>query len=258
MLRINYVTELLALTGLEYTQLLFLTGVVFIAGIVRGFSGFALSALIMASLATILPPFEILPMNFILEAAAGLMMVRGGIKDADMRVVIGLVVASAIGMPIGLTLTTTAPLELTRIFALSTILILAILLFANIHPRNPERATILYSAGLLSGLVTGIAGVGGMVVVIYVFSLGRRARVIRASLVMYLFLSLVMSLFYYVYFDLMTEIVIWRGATLAIPTIIGVMIGSRLFSNAHEKFYRIFCLGLLIFLATTGLLRVIL
>ena len=249
---------ILALTGFEYSQLLFIVGVVFIAGIVRGFSGFALSALIMASLATILPPFEILPMNFILEAAAGLMMVRGGIRDADMRIVIGLVATSAIGMPIGLTLTTHAPVELTRLFALSTILILAILLLANVRPRKPERAAMLYGAGLLSGLVSGIAGVGGMVVVIYVFSLGRKARIIRASLVMYLFLSLITSLFYYVFFELMTETIVWRGSILAIPTILGVVIGSHIFSNAHEKFYRIFCLGLLIFIAITGLLRVIL
>lgn len=249
------ITDLIHLSQFE---LLICIGIVFIAGIVRGFSGFALSALSMASLATILMPVEILPMNFLLEAAAGLMMVRGGIKDADMRIVIGLVGMSAIGMPLGLLLTTHAPVELTRLFALSTILILAILLFANVRPKNPDSAAMLFGAGLLSGFVTGIAGVGGMVVVIYVFSLGRKAVVIRASLVMYLFLSLVTSLFYYIYFDMMNETILWRGAILSVPTIIGVLIGSSLFSKSHERFYRIFCLGLLIFLASTGLLRVIL
>lgn len=245
------------LIQLSQTEMLICIGVVFVAGVVRGFSGFALSALIMASLATILTPVEILPMNFLLEAAAGLMMVRGGIKDANMRIVVGLVIMSAIGQPIGLYLTTHAPVELTRLFALSTILILAVLLFANVRPKNPDSTAMLCGAGMLSGLVTGIAGVGGMVVVIYVFSLGQKAVVIRASLVMYLFLSLVISLFYYIYFDLMNEDILWRGAILSVPTIIGVLIGSSLFSKSHEKFYRIFCLGLLIFLAATGLLRVI-
>ncbi len=250
--------HLASLAHLTQSQLLLCIGIVFIAGMVRGFSGFALSALIMASLATMLPPVEILPMNFVLEAAAGLMMVRGGIKDADMRVVLGLVIMSAIGMPIGLMLTTHAPVQLTRIFALSTILILAILLFANVRPKKPDSTLILSGAGLLSGLVTGIAGVGGMVVVIYVFSLGKKARVIRASLVMYLFLSLLTSLVYYLYFELLTQTVLWRGAILIVPTIIGVVIGANLFSKAHDKMYRIFCLGLLIFISITGLLRVIL
>jgi len=249
---------ILDLTGLSSNQLAAFAAVVFIAAIVRGFSGFALSALIMAALASILPPVEILPMNFILEAVAGLMMVRGGIKDADMRIVIGLVVASAIGQPLGLLLTTTAPVEITRLMALSVILVLAILLIANIKPKNADNNAYLYGAGLLSGFVTGIAGVGGMVVVIYIFSLGREAKTIRASLVMYLFLSLVISLFYYLYFGLLSETVLARGAIFTVPVVIGVLIGARLFSKSHEKLYRTFCLGLLILLAITGLLRIIL
>ncbi len=242
---------------LSQMQLVIILAVVFIAGIVRGFSGFALSALVMAALASFLPPVEILPMNFILEATAGLIMVRGGIKHADMRVVIGLVVFSALGMPSGLYLTTHLPVETTRLMALSTILLLTILLLANFRPKNPDSPMMIYGAGFLAGLATGIAGVGGMVVVIFVFSLGREARVIRASLVMYLFFSLATSLIFFVYFGLMTETVMVRGAIFSVPTIIGVLVGSQLFSKSHDRLYRIFCLGLLILLSVAGLLRVI-
>lgn len=250
--------QLATLTNLSENQLLICIAVVFFAGIVRGFSGFALSAIIMASLATMLPPVEILPMNMILEAIAGLLMVRGGIKDADMRIVFGLAITSAIGVPAGLYLTTHIPVDVTRLLALMTILVLSVLLFANVKPKNAESPTILYGAGLLSGVVTGIAGVGGMVVVIYIFSLGRQAKMIRASLVMYLFLSIITSFAAYMYFGLFSESVVARGAVLSLPMVIGVVIGSRLFSRSHEKLYRIFCLGLLILLALTGLLRVIL
>jgi uncharacterized membrane protein YfcA len=245
-------------TQLSTTQMAIMLVVVFVAAIVRGFSGFALSALIMASLATILRPVEILPMNFILEAVAGLMMVRGGIKDADMRIVIALVIGSVVGMPVGLSLTTHVPVEVTRLMALSTILVLALLSVTNFRPRNLDSTAGRLGTGLISGIVTGIAGVGGMVIVIYIFSLGRKAKVIRASLVMYLFMTLVTSLFYLVFFGLMNSEVIWRGTFLSVPVVAGVLIGSSLFSKTHEKFYRVFCLGLLILLALTGLLRVIL
>jgi uncharacterized membrane protein YfcA len=245
-------------TGLATSQIMLIFVVVFFAGMVRGFSGFALSALVMASLATTLPPIEILPMNFVLESVAGLFMVRGGIKDADMLLVIGLVLGSALGMPAGLSLTVHVPVEVTRLLALSTILCLAILLLANFRPKNLDSNLGRVGAGLVSGLVTGIAGVGGMVVVIYIFSLGRNARTIRASLVMYLFFSLITSLFYYIFFDLLNNQVVWRGAVFSLPMIAGVLIGTTLFSKTHEKFYRLFCLGLLILLALTGLLRAIL
>lgn len=245
-------------TALTPTQMAIMLVVVFVAAIVRGFSGFALSALIMASLATILRPVEILPMNLILEAVAGLMMVRGGIRDADMRIVITLVIGSVVGMPAGLSLTTHVSVDVTRLMALSTILVLAVLSVTNFRPKNLDSTAGRLGAGLISGVVTGIAGVGGMVIVIYIFSLGRKAKVIRASLVMYLFLTLITSLFYLVFFGLMNSEVIWRGAFLSVPVVAGVLIGTSLFSKTHEKFYRHFCLGLLILLALTGLLRVIL
>ncbi len=246
-----------SLTGLDTNTLMLCLGVVFFAGIVRGFSGFALSALIMASLASFLPPVEILPMNHILEAIAGLLMVRSGFREADMRVVIGLVVGAAIGTPCGLALTVQVSVEITRLLALSTILVLAVLLFANVRPKNLDNTWKILAAGFLSGIATGLAGVGGMVVVIFVFSLGREARVIRASLVMYLFLSIVVSFFMLLFFGLFTPTVLARGAILSVPAIVGVLIGAALFSKSHEGIYRIFCLGLLIVIAVTGLLRVI-
>ncbi len=249
---------LIAATGLAPGMLAILAGVVFVAAIVRGFSGFALSALIMAALAATFPPVEILPMNFILEAVAGLLMVRGGVRDADMRVVTGLVIGSALGVPTGLALTVHAPVELSRMIALATILFLAVMLVANFRPRNLDSPLGRLGAGFISGIVTGLAGVGGMVVVIYIFSLERKALIVRASLVMYLFFSLITSLFYYFFFGLLNSEVLSRGAFLSVPTVVGVLIGSSLFSKTHEKIYRHFCLGLLILLALTGLLRVIL
>ncbi len=46
------------LTGQEFA---ILTVIVIVAGIVRGFSGFALSAIVMASAVIILPPVQIIP-----------------------------------------------------------------------------------------------------------------------------------------------------------------------------------------------------
>ena len=87
------------LTQLAPAQLLICVGAVFMAALVRGFSGFALSALIMASLVVIIPPIHLIPVCFLLEATASLMMFRGGIRDADMYIVWGLVIGSAIGVP---------------------------------------------------------------------------------------------------------------------------------------------------------------
>jgi len=74
---------------------------VFAAGLVRGFSGFGLSALTMAGLTVIIPPIALIPTCYLIEATASLVMLRGGIRNADFRIVLGLAIFSAIGFKTG-------------------------------------------------------------------------------------------------------------------------------------------------------------
>ncbi len=84
------------------STLLLATAVVLLAGMVRGFSGFGLSALIMAVMAVAIPPIALIPVCFILEAAASLVMFRGGMTDGNCPLVIKLVAGYVLGVPLGL------------------------------------------------------------------------------------------------------------------------------------------------------------
>ena len=137
----------------------------------------------MASAVLILPPKELIPVCWVLEMTASLMMVRGGIAEADKRIALGLAVSSALGVPLGLYLTTTLPVDQTRMLALVVLIALAALQLARV--RLPFLASNfgLYASGLVAGVVTGIASIGGMVVALYVLAQDHPARVMRASLV---------------------------------------------------------------------------
>ncbi len=230
-------------------------GVVFVAGIVRGFSGFALSALFMASVAAVIPPVELIPICYILEVTASLIMFRGGVQDADMKIVWGLAIGSAIGIPLGLYATTSIPVELSKLIALCIILSLATAQLLRTGPKFLASTTGLYASGVTAGVVSGLASVGGMVIALYV--LGREAppRTMRASLVMFLFIGMFTSLVYLLGFGVMNKLAISRGLSLAPIVAIGVLIGSRFFRPSLENIYKKFCLGLLIFLASAGLVR---
>jgi hypothetical protein len=82
-----------------------LVAVAFCAGMVRGFSGFALSALFMSLSVLILPPIALLPVCWVMEAVASTMLVRGGWSEADRSMALGLIAGVLFGMPIGLTVT---------------------------------------------------------------------------------------------------------------------------------------------------------
>lgn len=248
-------TDFLAWTELTLFEFWLLLAVTIGAGIVRGFSGFALSAIIMASASPFIPPVQLIPICFWLEFCASLMMGRSGWHEADRGLVIGLVISSAIGTPIGLLLTTALPVETSKTIVLILVIVLAVLLLARVRFAFLATMPGLYLAGFVAGVIGGLAAVAGMVVALYVLSQDADARKMRAALVLYLFITLATSLVYQIYFDVMTWVAVQRAAVFAITTFAGVWLGQRLFVPKLEKYYRPFCLTLLTGLAMAGLIR---
>jgi len=226
-----------------------------LAGIVRGFSGFALSALVMASAALIIPPIELIPVCWWLGLCAGLMMIRGGWKDADRRLAITLVVGSSLGLPLGLYLTTHVSVALSQAIALGCIATLAALLLGKIKLDFLANPKGHLGVGVCAGIATGLASIGGMVVALYVLVSQEPARQMRATLVVFLFLSGAISLLILIAYGVMDQRAALRGVILAIPATLGVYLGKKFFISKLEPFYRPFCLLLLIGLALTGLVR---
>lgn len=251
---LDYLQNLL---GLSAQETLITVGVVFFAGIVRGFSGFALSALVMAGLALIIPPISLIPICFLLEAAASVLMIKNGVKHADRHIAWGLAIGGIVGAPIGLYTTAHVSPEISRLLALCLILGLALMqLFKHSPPFLATRPG-LYASGLLAGIATGIAAVGGMVVALYVLSQNKPVARMRATLVMYLFLGMFSSAVWLTISGFLNSLAIIRGLILAPLALAGVFIGTLFFRPSLESLYKRFCLLLLMGLATSGLIRLL-
>ena len=146
---ITYILEIIQLTQIEFIYCSF---IVFFAGIVRGFSGFALSAIVVASMVGILPSVQLIPMVLFLEAVAGLVMLRGGIRDANMPIVWVLSIGSVVGIPIGLLATVILPVETSSIIVLVLILFLASLQLYTPTPGILSSKPALYTTGIIAGI----------------------------------------------------------------------------------------------------------
>ncbi len=237
------------------TQTILLFVIVFAAGLVRGFSGFALSALVMASAASFIAPILLIPILWFQEMAASLLMASGGWRDADRRRAALLVIGNWIGWPLGLWMTVSLPVEASRRTALAIILILAALQLLRVNvPALASRSGTLVT-GFIAGIASGIAHVGGMVVALYVLSQNATARSMRGTLVLYLFFGSLGSLVYLIFFGVMTYTAMLSALTLIPVTLLGVWLGSKFFNPRWEPWYKPFCLCLLIGLAAFSLLR---
>lgn len=227
----------------------------FFAGLMRGFTGFGLSAVLMASMVSIIPPVELIPVAFYLEAMASIILLRGGVRDANMKIVWGLIVFSTLGFPVGLYLTIILDPEISKAAALMLILGLTLLQLAQIKSSFLASQKGLYATGLFAGMVSGLASVGGMVIALFVLSRHAPAKEMRASLVVYLFFGVFTSLVVMSLYQVMTWLALQRALVLMPTTLMGLMLGAFLFRPSLVPFYKQICLIMLLVLCTLGLYR---
>lgn len=248
-------TDLLATLSLPPAQAIAMTAICFAAGLVRGFTGFALSAFALALAVLILPPVELIPVLWWLELTASIVMLRSGWGGADMRAAITLALGSALGMFVGLGLTTSLEPAMSQRAALVVLITLAAMQLTRLRIRGLATPFGTVIAGVIAGIATGLAGVGGMVVALYILARDDDPKVMRATLVAFLFLGSATSLFTHLYYGTMNQTSVLRGFALIIPCILGVLIGQRLFTPRLQPYYRPVCLSLLIGLGAVSLLR---
>ena len=241
--------------ALNNSDLLILILICVFAGLIRGFSGFGLSAFVMSLALTIIPPIELIPVCWWMEFVASVFMIRNGWKDSDKKISIILWLGAVFGLPVGIALTTILDFQTSKIVALVLILILALILLRNFKIQFLSTSVGTISSGVFAGVATGLASIGGMIVAIYVLASQNSARRVRASVVLYIFLNSVTTFIFLILFDVMDHKAFVRGVLLAVPSSIGVVLGSILFMQKLEKYYRPFSLGLLISFSLVGLIR---
>lgn len=244
-----------AALSLTPTQGITLAAIFLLAGLVRGFTGFALSAFALALAVLILPPIELIPLLWWLEIAASLMMIRKGWDGADLRAAAILTAGSAIGAFFGIGLTTILNISTSRQVALVILITLAILQLAKVRIKTLDSTGGTATTGVVAGLVSGLAGIGGMVVALYVLARDAEPRVMRATLVAFLLFSSIASFITHLYFNTMNMTSTLRGLFFILPCMVGVVLGQRLFTPKLQPYYRSVCLTLLIGLGAVSFVR---
>ncbi len=250
-------TWLGAATGLDMLSLLFCMAAVFAASVIRGFSGFGLSALVVSSLSLVLPPAEIVPMTLLLEAVASLRMLPAVRHDLDWRIMGGLLVGAVPAVPAGAWLLASLPDAAMRgVISLlvlgASLMVWRGMVFSRAPGMGAHGAT-----GVVSGGMFGAAAIGGLPVVVYMLAASVSAATTRAVLTLYLMLMGLYGAAVTGAFGLLTAESVWRVMLFLPPLFVGVAIGGRKFASAHPDSYRRFTLTLLVLLALAGLARAV-
>jgi uncharacterized protein len=222
---------------------------IFIAAIVRGFSGFGFSLLAVTALSLVYTPAEIVPSIFMLELAASINLLPSIWKDIHWKSLGPLTLGCLIATPLGVWLLAHVPAAPMQI-ALSVFVLLAtILLWWGFALKSMPGKIGSTLAGAASGLSNGAFGIGGPPVILFYFASPAGAVAGRASLTAFFLATDVIGLANQSVHGLVTKETTFRALIYLPALLLGVWVGSHSFKTISPEKFRKVVLAILALLA---------
>ena len=220
--------------------------IITVAGLVRGFSGFG-SGLVIAPLVALLwGPVEAVAISSTLGAFAFFQLAVANARIAQWREIGVIVTAALIVTPVGTYfLVSLDPSVVKRLIGVA-VLAATLITMGGWTYQGPRGVLPGAVAGVLGGLINGLAAVGGPPVVLYLMSLPETARLHRANIAMAIGL---MGCFVMVSVWLSGALgtgTLIRVGLLVLPFVFGVWAGTRLFHKLPGATFRRIILWMLV------------
>ena len=159
--------------------------VAFIAGMVRGFAGFGAAMVMTPVFSALYGPAVGMALCLLLEIVVVLPLLPGVVRLVDWRRIGLLLVAAAVGVPIGNLVLTRSEPEPMR-WAISAIVLGAVILLASgWHFSGRPRTVTTLAAGASSGFLNGLSGMAGPPIAFYYLAGDETVTRVRANLTTY-------------------------------------------------------------------------
>lgn len=209
-----------------------------VAGLVRGFSGFGTAMVYLPVAGQILSPFAALTTLMIMDLIGPLPNIPAALRTSHKADILRLSLGALLAVPLGVLMLGLIEPAVFRYGVSLIALGLLLLLVGGFRYHGKLQPRMIYGTGAIGGLLAGSVGLPGPPVIMLYMASPHSAAVIRANIMIYLLLcDLVMITVLHLNGYLVVSAVL-TGAMLAVPYLLGNVIGGWLFAPGYERIYR--------------------
>ncbi len=241
------------LSILSETRFWLAAGMAALAGVVRGFSGFGAAMIFVPVAAALYAPTVAVPAMFIFDTIVSLPFLLAAFRHCDWKSVFPLTLGAAVTVPAGVYLLVVADPVIGRWIICTTILILVGIMATGWRYRRDPGAAYSAGVGAASGLGGGFASLYGPPVILFWLGGASSPALVRYNIFAYFGLIGIVTGASLWWNGLFTAETGQMGLLFVVPYAIAIVVGSKLFSVASERFFRLFALVLCTAAAITSL-----
>ena len=238
---------------INYTNLIALA-VILSGGVVRGYTGFGSGLVMVPILAILWGPVDAIVVVLSLGLFSTLQMAYPAFKLVNWRDAGPIVFCAVFVSPIGTYLLLTIDPFVTKKVIAAIVLFFTIISLIGWSYKGPRGVIPSFIAGSISAIINGVAAVGGPAFVLYLMSLPDRAEVQRANMAIITGAMGTSILTYILIGGDVPSINLYRIGILALPHIIAVWIGIKLFGVIPSDKFKDIILWLLVIIVSGILL----
>ncbi len=228
-------------------------GIVGLAGLVRGTTGFGGAMFMSPVLSILLGPVPTVVIALLLETAGALVMFPDALPKANWRTLLFLILPAVVTVPLGgYLLLTVDPWIARKLIAAVVVVFSSMLLFGLRYNGTPRVATSIALGGLVGALL-GATSVGAPPVILYLLSGPDPVAVTRANLTIFVTAISVIGLVMLAAAGAISAPLAISAAALTIPFLLGIWLGGKLFDCLSETGIRRLALALMLLIGVVSL-----
>jgi uncharacterized membrane protein YfcA len=221
-------------------------GIVTLAGMMRGITGFGGAMLMTPSLSILIGAAPAIVLVLVLEAAAALVMLPAIYKDLSLDRLGLLTVPACLSIPIGSTLLAFLDPSSSRRLIGAAVIVLSLALISGLRYSRRPIAPLTAAVGALSGVLLGATSIGAPPVILFLLSGPDSAASTRAILTAFISIT--------AFVGIMASHIVggvampspWWAALLAMLYLASTWLGMKVFHRLSDSRARLIALSLMI------------
>jgi uncharacterized membrane protein YfcA len=227
----------------------------FVAGVVRGYSGFGFAMILTLGLLPTLAPKLVIPVVLLLDLIGSISLWPRALKTFHREIGVRLIIGMWLALPLGVLALARLPEQWTAPVAAGLCLLGGVLSLIKTAAPSPAKTPATYwamPAGVASGLATAMASAGGPPLIVYLLRSGLPALQVRGTAIGFFAISSASSLALLAALNVLSPAHLELVATLLMPSLAGGVLGQWLFRRKPMPLQRVIG-GLLVLMAAATL-----